>query len=529
MVLALPALAGELRRSPDAPTAQTPSAAEHPVVVLNRTIVTFRAAYYGVSAQERARRASIQIRELLTTAPAGKVSVSNTIYGVQLLVDGALVFIITPDDADRLKGETIDQTAAAAAASLERVLLEGRELHSTRILVQAVGLSLAGSVAALLLLIGAVRVRRRVARRLVRLQQRHPQRLRYLSWEAVVSIVRWMSDALFFATVLLIVYQWLGFVLTLFPYTRPWGERLRGYLLEVFLELAVAALRALPDLMIAVLIFALARIVVRLVRPFFDRVERGYDTVGWLDSETVLPTRRIATGIIWLFALVMAYPYIPGAHTEAFRGLSVLVGLMISLGASSVVGQAASGLILIYTRTLRSGEYVRIGEHEGTVVELGMFATRIRSGLGEELTLPNSLVMANVTRNYSRLVEEGEGYIVHTAVTIGYDVPWRQVHAMLIEAARRTPKILASPAPQVFQTALSDFSVEYRLAAQAVAVAARNRAEVMTNLHANVQDVFNEHGVQIMSPHYLTDPATPKVVPPEHWHAAPAVASKEPK
>jgi small-conductance mechanosensitive channel len=217
----------------------------------------------------------------------------------------------------------------------------------------------------------------------------------------------------------------------------------------------------------------------------------------------------------------MAYPYLPGSDTEAFKALSVLVGLMLSLGGSSIVGQAASGLVVLYTRTLRVGEYVRIDGNEGTIVELGTFTTRIRTGLGEELTLPNSLVLGSVTRNYSRAVR-GPGYILDTTVTIGYDAPWRQVHAMLIEAARRTPGVLAEPPPAVFQTGLSDFYPVYRLVCQAIPSEPRSRAELLSQLHANVQDVFNEHDVQIMSPHYLGDPEVPKVVPPSRWHAPPA-------
>jgi small-conductance mechanosensitive channel len=224
---------------------------------------------------------------------------------------------------------------------------------------------------------------------------------------------------------------------------------------------------------------------------------------------------------VWVFALVMAYPYIPGSDSDAFKGLSVLIGLMVSIGGSGIVGQAASGLILMYTRTFRPGEYVRIGDNEGTIVEMGMFTSRIRTGLGEELTLPNALVLGSVTKNYSRAIR-GPGFVVDTTVTIGYDTPWRQVHAMLIDAARRTKGVLGEPAPRVFQIGLSDFYVEYRLVCQAIPSEPRPRAEVISELHANVQDVFNEHGVQIMSPHYLGDPAEAKVVPEARWYAPPA-------
>jgi small-conductance mechanosensitive channel len=222
----------------------------------------------------------------------------------------------------------------------------------------------------------------------------------------------------------------------------------------------------------------------------------------------------------------MAYPYLPGAQTAAFQGVSVLVGLMVSIGASSIVGQGASGLILMYARTLRKGEYVRIGEAEGTVVELGMFETRLRTGLGEEISLPNAWVLSTTTKNYSR-AHAGTGYVLDTAVTIGYDTPWRQVHAMLEQAARDTDDIARAPKPYVMQVALSDFYIEYRLVAYATVETPRRRAEVLNRLHQRIVDVFNEFGVQITSPHYQREPAAPHVIPKEQWYAAPAVAPIE--
>jgi small-conductance mechanosensitive channel len=157
------------------------------------------------------------------------------------------------------------------------------------------------------------------------------------------------------------------------------------------------------------------------------------------------------------------------------------------------------------------------------VVALGFMRTTIHNGTGEEVSLPNSSVVSSAVRNFSRLVP-GSGFVLSTTVTIGYDAPWRQVHAMLLEAAGRTSGILDDPKPYVVQTALSDFYVEYKLVARAGPEAPRMRAEAMSALHANIQDVFNEHGVQIMSPHYLGDPAQAKVVTKEHWYEAPAQA-----
>ena len=177
----------------------------------------------------------------------------------------------------------------------------------------------------------------------------------------------------------------------------------------------------------------------------------------------------------------------------------------------------------MYSRAFRRGDYVRVGDTEGTVVDVGMFSTQLRTGIGEAITLPNSIVVAEVTKNYSRGAA-GTAYLVDTSVTISYATPWRQVEAMLLEAARRTAGIATTPAPLVRQTSLSDFYVEYRLAAFAPAGIPSPRLEILNALHANVQDVFNEYGVQIMSPHYEADPAAPQIVPKSDWYAAPARA-----
>jgi small-conductance mechanosensitive channel len=166
------------------------------------------------------------------------------------------------------------------------------------------------------------------------------------------------------------------------------------------------------------------------------------------------------------------------------------------------------------------GEYVKIGETEGTVTALGLFTTRVHTGMGEEVSLPNALVMSLPVRNFSRLVPDGR-FVLHTAVTIGYATPWRQVHAMLLEAARRTAGVAQQPPPYVVQTALSDFYVEYRLCCQGSRGAPDRRVEAMSQLHGHVQDVFNENGVQIMSPHYRADPPEPQVVAPGPWFEPP--------
>ena len=494
--------------------------------VFNRDIITFRSAFLGQTPAVRAARSKSALTDYLRQGGEHKVSVKENPVGKMVMLGPNLVFIITSDDVDVLTGENLEMATQQAVRRLEQVIGETQESRDMGKLLRALAIAGVASVIYVLLLLGVGRLRRWVERRLVAIAERKAQALTIagqsvLETHALLPRLQQVIDLLRWFIVALLTYEWVSFVLSCFPYTRPWSEQLNAYLYDLFATVAEAMVDALPGLILAATIFLIARFFANFAGRLLARLAGGRMDGGWLTQETLPTTRRLVSIAIWLFALAMAYPYLPGAQTEAFKGLSVLLGLMVSLGASSVVGQGAAGLILTYTRTIRPGEYVRIGEHEGTVTEMGMFTTRIRTGLGEELTLPNSMITGAVTKNYSRSVQ-GRGYIVDTTVTIGYDTPWRQVEAMLVEAARRTPGILMAPAPQVFQTALSDYYPEYRLVAQAIPERPRPRAEVLSHLHQNIQDVFNEHGVQIMSPHYMADPAVEKVVPPENWYAAPA-------
>ncbi|GAB6403188.1 mechanosensitive ion channel family protein [Pseudomonas sp. MHK4] len=493
--------------------------------IANRSIMVFRGALLGETPQTRVKRAKTAINEALDDADDLRVTLDSIQDSYLVLLGAKRAFIVSPKDVDASEFESVRQAAESAADKLRQVVAETGEARSLHLILR----SLAGAALAtgiyVALLWGMAYLRRRLLKKLPDLMHRHTQALKvgrvqvidanylYPLVSRLLALLRWL-------VVLLLTYEWLGFVLSRFPYTRPWGESLNNYLLEVAGYLFEGIVGAIPGLGVALAIFFIARGTTAFARRILRRMATP-GTFSWLNQETLQPTQRLTSLAIWLFALAMAYPYLPGAGTDAFKGLSVLIGLMISLGATSVVGQAAAGLILTYTRTLRPGEFVRIGEYEGTVTELGMFTTRIRTGLGEVLTLPNSMITATVTKNYSRTVQ-GPGYVVDTVVTIGYDTPWRQVEAMLLEAARRTPGVLEEPPAQVFQTALSDFYPEYRLVAQAIPSQPRPRAVLLSMLHANIQDVFNEYEVQIMSPHYLGDPEQEKRVPRDQWYAAPA-------
>jgi small-conductance mechanosensitive channel len=255
-----------------------------------------------------------------------------------------------------------------------------------------------------------------------------------------------------------------------------------------------------------VVIFIVTRLVARAAAGFFSAVEQGRVRVAWLQPETAKATNRLFVVAIWLFGITVAYPYIPGSESEAFKGISVFAGLMITLGSAGLVNQVMSGLVVVYARALKPGDFVLAGDTLGTVSEVGLLSTKVVTPKREEVTIPNAVLVAAKVTNYSKLAIP-DGSIASTAVTIGYDAPWRKVHGLLLRAASRCAGVRATPEPIVLQRSLGDFFVEYELFVRLEH--ADQRLFVLSRLHAEIQDAFNDAGVQIMSPHFVMQPDAP--------------------
>ncbi len=525
LLLCVTARPGSAQPEPPDAAATSPSLAAAPpasVELHHRLIATLRAPLLGDTPAERAELARQAIETVAAQPGPGTVTHDAAGEAVRFQVDRQTVFFLLPEDVGGARpGVLLEAATRQTAHRLQAAVAEAREMRDPRQLAVAAATATAATLLAAALAWALFRARRRLVQRLDmalhRWQQQHPTSSLVGTYgRHAHGGVRWLATALAWGGALLLAELWATFVLRQFAYTRPWGERASLWLLELLQQFALATAGAVPGLLTAASIFALAWLTTRALSLLLRRVEAGELQLAWLDRDTAGPTRRLGHLVVWLFALAIAYPYLPGAQSESFKGVTVLAGLMLSLGASGAVGQAMSGLSLMYSRAMRPGEYVKIGEVEGTVSHMGLFATQIHTGLGEAVSLPNAVIAGQPVRNFSRLVGDGQ-FVLHTAVTIGYATPWRQVHHMLLEAARRTPGVATEPPPYVVQTALSDFYVEYRLCAQADRSAPRRRAEAMNQLHGHIQDVFNEHGVQIMSPHYMADTAQPQVVKPGEW------------
>ncbi len=497
-----------------------------PLVFANHTIFVFRAPMSGYPAQDRADAALKRIERALAKGGAHQPATRSINEGTQVLLDGALLFLVTPADINALAGDSTDVAAAESAAALGRALQAKRDQTDPHYLAVAIALCVAATAAWVIVLRLLAGLRRWAAHRFETAFSHHVERIRFrnvrlLDAEHYIRFMRSVSTFAIWTLGILLTYLWLTFVFGRIPYSRGWGEQLQNLFLDTAAKIADSVVGAIPGLLVVAFIVVLTRLATVTLASVFKRVESGELSLGWLDRDTAVPTRRLVSVVVWLFALAMAYPYLPGSHTAAFQGVTVLAGLMVSIGASSIVGQGASGLILMYTRSLRKGEYVKIGDVEGTVVALGMFETRLRTGLGAEVSTPNAWVLANRIENFSR-AHPGSGYMIDTVVTIGYDTPWRQAQALLEQAALATEGISPTPPPYVMQTALSDFYIEYKLVVYATVETPRSRVEALNQLHQNIVDVFNAHGVQLLSPHFMQEPAQSHVVPREKWFTAPA-------
>jgi len=336
------------------------------------------------------------------------------------------------------------------------------------------------------------------------------------------SVSTWLGvliNAMVFIIAAAAFYVCATYVLSCFAYTHPWSVKLEEELKLSLLKIGKTVLDSLPGLFTVAVIGFLTKGLTHLVTIIFDSVERGEATFPGIYQDTAAPTRRIVVAVLWIFAIVVAYPYIPGNESIAFKSISVFMGLLVSLGSAGVVSQAMNGLAITFGRSFKPGDYVRIGAVEGTVSEVTLVFTKLHTIRHEEIIIPNSVVASQATYNYTRMVSE-RGVGISAAVTMGYDVPWRQVHAILMMAAEMTNGLSKEAPPYIIQTAFSNTFTEYTLVVHMTAEP-KLVPFVKSELYQNIQDEFNRHGVSLMLPNYI-ETHVPGSVPEERWCPPPA-------
>ncbi|MEB7445925.1 mechanosensitive ion channel family protein [Klebsiella pneumoniae] len=519
-----PALAAEPRQQPTArEQART-------VTIFHQPVVMLQATFGQTTPEERVLRTRSALRAFTEDDIRQPLRVVPVIrYGQPgrlLLMNGKPVLLLSQADLDEGDDLTLDQAAQRVLARMEAQRTSLQEQFNNRYLFISAGKALAGALLLALFYYGAFRAWRRVRRffllRILEKRSAIPQHWRrYLG-----NIEVRLYAVLVILLGMLACYLWLSWAFSLFPWTRVWSESLGDWSLGVIRHLSLSIVASLPGLMIVVLIFLLTWLIIRLVKVVLDQVAAGRIQIPGVHPETVSATRRLISVVIWLFALSAAYPFLPGANSLAFKGISVFFGLMLTLGSTRVMTHAMSCLVLIYSRALRKGDWIRLADNEGQVSEIGVLATKILTRENYIVTVPNAVVVSGKIINLSAESADG-GVNLTTSVTIGYDTPWRQVHALLELAARRTPGIDQQIAPVVRKLGLLDWYTSYEL--QVRLLPTTKLPDGRNALHSSIIDVFNEFGVQIMSPNFVMQPKAAVVVPQEAWYAAPAVAPQEPE
>jgi small-conductance mechanosensitive channel len=345
--------------------------------------------------------------------------------------------------------------------------------------------------------------------------------MRIVSASHVWNALRGLRKFLWSAATVVVAVFYLDYVLHLFPWTRRFASVLWSLLLNPLRSMGEHVLEAIPDLVFLVILVFVTRYILKSISLFFKALAEGTTPLVNFERDWAWPTYRLVRFFVIAFALVVAYPYIPGSQSDAFKGISLFLGVIVSLGSSSVIGNIIAGYTMIYRRAFRVGDRVKIEEHVGDITESRLLVTHLRTAKNEEIVIPNSVILNNSIVNYSTLARTGK-LILHATVGIGYETPWRQVEAMLLQAADRTEGLLKEPKPFVLQKQLGSFDVSHEVNVYCDDAKAMNR--LYTQLHRNILDVFNEYGVQIMTPAYESDPHDLKVVPRDQWYAAPAVA-----
>lgn len=321
-----------------------------------------------------------------------------------------------------------------------------------------------------------------------------------LDTQKQVNLLVFLASLLRYAVMLLQLILTVPLLFAIFPQTKDLAYKLFSYIWEPIKSIFLGIVEYIPNLFTIFVIWLAVKYLVRLVRYLASEIQSERLKIGGFYADWAMPTFHIVRFLLYAFMIAMIYPYLPGSKSGVFQGISVFVGLIVSLGSSTVIGNIIAGLVITYMRPFKLGDRIKLNDTTGNVIEKTPLVTRIRTPKNEVVTIPNSFIMSSHTVNFSQSARD-YGLIIHSEVSIGYDIPWRKTHQLLIEAALNTPGVVDDPRPFVLETSLQDYYPVYQV--NAYIRDANQLAQVYSDLHQNIQDRFNEEGIEIMSPHYI--------------------------
>lgn len=477
-----------------------------PVIVDDDTLFYFYAKRGGHTPQQRAENVANDITALgkrFNLKPDSLYIESSDIV-TDVMYDNKVIVSFTDQDG-LWEGCTRDQLAADKRLVILEKLKVMKEEHGFLQLCKRVAYFVLVLVGQFLLFWGTNWLFRRVKVRIVKLRNTRLKPFSIQDYELLdthkqVKLLIFLASLVRYAFMLLQLLLSVPLLFSIFPQTKNLAFQLFSYIWNPVKSILVGIVSYIPNLFTIFVICLAIRYLVRLFRYLAGEVQSERLKLRGFYPDWAIPTYHIIRFLLYAFMIAMIYPYLPGSNSGVFQGISVFVGLIVSLGSSTVIGNIIAGLVITYMRPFKIGDRIKLNDTTGNVIEKTPLVTRIRTPKNEVVTIPNSFVMSSHTVNFSQSARE-YGLIIHSEVSIGYDVPWRKVNKLLIEAALNTPGVVDDPRPFVLSTSLNDWYPVYQV--NAYIKDADKLAQIYSDLHQNIQDRFCEEGVEIMSPHYM--------------------------
>lgn len=457
------------------------------------------------SAKERADAISKRIAELKDNVVFDKksLSIDATESNIDIVFKDKTIISITENDAI-WNGTTKQKLAEEYKKIITNSVLKYKSETSFGTLLKEIGLALLVILILVLLIVYLKKFFRWTAKKIEEQEGKLIQGIKlknYVLFDAKreISVLLSINTLLKWVFIGICIYIVLPILFNIFPWTQDFSKTLFGYILNPLKKMTTSLWHYLPNLITIIVIVVVFRYIIKGIHFLKNEVEVGNLQLSGFYPDWANPTYQILKVILYAFMFVLVFPYLPGSDSPVFQGVSVFLGFLFTFGSAGSLSNVIAGLVLTYMRLFRIGDRVKIGDVVGDVIEKSLLVTRVKTIKNEIISIPNSTVMSSHTINYSS--ETGSvGLILHSTVTIGYDVPWKKMHQTLIEAADRTTLLLKEPKPFVLQTSLDDFYVSYQI--NAYTKEANKQAAIYSELHQNIQDCCNEVGIEILSPHY---------------------------
>lgn len=477
-----------------------------PVIVDDDTLFYFYAKRGGHTPQQRAENVANDITALgkrFNLKPDSLYIESSDIV-TDVMYDNKVIVSFTDQDG-LWEGCTRDQLAADKRLVILEKLKVMKEEHGFLQLCKRVAYFVLVLVGQFLLFWGTNWLFRRVKVRIVKLRNTRLKPFSIQDYELLdthkqVKLLIFLASLVRYAFMLLQLLLSVPLLFSIFPQTKNLAFQLFSYIWNPVKSILVGIVSYIPNLFTIFVICLAIRYLVRLFRYLAGEVQSERLKLRGFYPDWAIPTYHIIRFLLYAFMIAMIYPYLPGSNSGVFQGISVFVGLIVSLGSSTVIGNIIAGLVITYMRPFKIGDRIKLNDTTGNVIEKTPLVTRIRTPKNEVVTIPNSFVMSSHTVNFSQSAREYR-LIIHSEVSIGYDVPWRKVNKLLIEAALNTPGVVDDPRPFILSTSLNDWYPVYQV--NAYIKDADKLAQIYSDLHQSIQDRFNEEGIEIMSPHYM--------------------------